>query len=91
MGNRFNFKSNRPVIESVEPPAPSKAEAFGIKPPPLSAEQQAGARVENLLAGDALNAKITRYETFKAERLAAERARDDAIWAKVLARQRAAI
>jgi hypothetical protein len=93
MGDKpsFNFRSKRPVPTSVQPPAPTKAEALGLKPPKLTAEQAAGSRAENALAGQALAAKIEAWERFKTEKAAAERARDDAIWERVLARQKAAV
>jgi hypothetical protein len=92
MGNRLNnFRSARPVKESVAAPTPSRADALGIRPPKLTAEQSAGQRAENALAGKALDEKIRNYEAFQAEREAFEKARNDAIMERVIARQRAAI
>jgi hypothetical protein len=91
MTNRFNFRSEKPVVESVERPAPSRAEAAGLRPPPLTAEQTTGTKVANALASQALDAKIAAYEKFQKEKAEFEKAREDEIWARVTARQRAAI
>jgi hypothetical protein len=70
---------------------PSKAQAIGLKPPSLTPEQIAGQRVESLIVSQQTAEKVKALEKFKAEKAAFEKARDDALWAKIDARRRAAI
>lgn len=64
---------------------------MGIRPPALTAEQREGTHVEAVLAGQQLAQKLAAYEAFKREREAFARERDEKLWARIIARQRAAL
>jgi hypothetical protein len=86
-----NFRSNKPVVESTEPPAPSKAQALGVPKPLMSAEQKTGALANAQAAARVFQAKIQKQAQFQRERAEFEKAREDALWSKILERQRNAV
>jgi hypothetical protein len=86
----MNFRPTKnPVTHRQEPPAPTKAEAIGLSPPPLSPEQKAGQRANAFVVAQQQADKLAALEQFKRERAEYEKAREDAIWARVQARQAA--
>jgi hypothetical protein len=84
-----NFQ--RADVAQVDEPQISRAEAAGLSEPALSREQRAGVNVEATLAGTKFQAGLAAHEQFKQEKADYEKQRDDAIWADVLRRRKAAI
>jgi hypothetical protein len=79
-------------IQPVAPPPPiSEAEHFSVSPPKLSPEHLAGLQAAAQIGAERENAKLAAYEAARDARAAAASARDDALWAKIVARNRAAI
>jgi hypothetical protein len=90
MGNKVTEAINnfrRADTRTVEPEQPSVADALGLKPPPLSAQQKAGLSAEAALAKQRFEASVAAHEKYKKERADYEAARDDQIWKRVLARR----
>jgi hypothetical protein len=91
MGNKVtdaiasNFR--RADTRVLAEPQISRAEAAGLRPPPLSAEQKSGLSATANLARQRFDALTKSHERYEKERADYERSRDDAIWAKVLARR----
>jgi hypothetical protein len=79
---------NQPV--PTEPPI-SEAEKLGVHPPRLSDELRAGIAAAAQIGQDRSDAKLKAYEAHRDARREAEQARDDALWAKVVARNRNAV
>jgi hypothetical protein len=71
----------------VEEPTISKAEAAGLRPPPLSAEARTGIAVAGTLARNQFEAAAATEERYQREKAEYERARDDFLWSKIQARR----
>jgi len=85
------FRPSREPVQRHEKRQASTAEALGIKPPALSPEQKAGARVEAAIAGQRFAERLEAQERFNRERADYERERDEAIWKRVEARRKATV
>jgi hypothetical protein len=84
-----NFRSS--ASHTVEKPQPSVADALGLNPPALSAEEKAGYRAMATLANQRFQEKLAAHQLYQKERAEYEKTADDAAWQKVLQRRAAAL
>jgi hypothetical protein len=92
MGNKLtdalrggNFKPAN--VRQIEEPTISKAEAAGLRPPPLSAAQREGINAASAVAGNKFSDYIATRERYEREKAEYERKLDDALWARIQARR----
>jgi hypothetical protein len=72
-------------------PLPDTASALGIRPPKPTPAHMAGLEAAAAINAQRWDSQVAEYEAARKARLAATKAIEDEVWARVLARQRAAI
>jgi hypothetical protein len=82
---RNNFQRGDQRI--VEEPVISKAQAAGLRPPPMSEAHRQGIAVAGRLARNQFEAAVATQERYEREKAEYEKARDDFLWSQIQARR----